>query len=592
MTGAQRIRTWAWFAMATLASAAIAYWRSFSRMVPYDDEGTMMLGLDRLFRGQPLYDSVRSIYGPFYYLYETVAHRLAGSPVSHDVVRWASVAWWVTAGLLLFWLVYRATGSLAVALVAQYAGFRDLSFIGLETAHPQEACITLLLAIAMAAAWPRGGAWRWLVLGALAGAIALSKINLAIFVIAGLALVFALGVPAGAFGTVLRASGCVAALALGPMLMRGTFGHGGGAERFAALVAFSGAASLAACAGYRMERPLGVREAAAFFAGLVVACAAILAFPLAGGSTLGGTWFSLVVYPSQNFAQSFSNPLQVRSISLVWMVVNLGLAVWWRMRGLPPWCIAGLKLLFAALVAGFTMTYQHNEVLGLGTPMLWLVMASPRSTGGMLRPLLALMGVLQVMYAYPVSGSQGQFVTVLFVVIAAICVHDTLPWIAERIPVSGQAAALVTMVAVAAMYAHDLRSARARFLSMEPLNLPGAHRLRIEPERAAAIRRVVEASRGCTMLVSEPGLYSLNLLSRRPAPSGLVAGAWMLFNDDASQRAVLAEIANQSRPCAVVDEAVARFWAGDRDVSGQPLVQTLHEWPLLFSAGEYEFRAR
>ena len=63
MTGAQRIRTWAWFAFVTLGSAGIAYWRAFSRMVPYDDEGTMMLGLDRFFRGQPLYDSVRSIYG-------------------------------------------------------------------------------------------------------------------------------------------------------------------------------------------------------------------------------------------------------------------------------------------------------------------------------------------------------------------------------------------------------------------------------------------------------------------------------------------------------------------------------------------------
>jgi hypothetical protein len=224
--------------------------------------------------------------------------------------------------------------------------------------------------------------------------------------------------------------------------------------------------------------------------------------------------------------------------------------------------------------------------------MLWLVMLAPQRSGGLLRPLLALMGVLQVMYAYPVAGAQGQFVTVLFVVIAAVCAQDALRWLASWVPVGGRAAAIATGVLVVAMYAHDVISARGRFTSMEPLALPGARRLRIEPERAAAMRRVVEAARGCTMLVSQPGLYSLNLLSGKPAPGGLAAGAWMLFNPDEQQRAVLAEIGREARPCAVVDDEVTKFWAGDRDVSGQPLVRALHEWPLLFRAGQYEFRAR
>ena len=53
---------------------------------------------------------------------------------------------------------------------------------------------------------------------------------------------------------------------------------------------------------------------------------------------------------------------------------------------------------------------------------------------------LAVLGVLQVMYAYPVAGAQGSFVTVIFVAIAAICVYDTLPWLAARVPVPARVA--------------------------------------------------------------------------------------------------------------------------------------------------------
>jgi hypothetical protein len=301
----------------------------------------------------------------------------------------------------------------------------------------------------------------------------------------------------------------------------------------------------------------------------------------------------MVIYPSSHFAQSFSNPLIVRPVAQVWMVVNLGLAITWWRRGLPEWLVVALKLLFAGLVVVLTALYGLHELIGLGTPMLWLCVAVPDERPSMLRPLLAVLGVLQVMYAYPVAGAQGSFVTVIFVAIGAICVYDTLPWLAARIPVPARVAVAGVAVALAGMYVHDIMSARGKYQSMEALGLPGATRLRIEPDRASDLRRIVAASKGCSMLVSEPGLFSLNLLSRTPAPSTLHAGAWFLFYSDDQQKAMVDELLREPRPCAVVNADVVKFWAGDRDVSGQPLARYIHDQLRpVFQAGDYEFRVR
>ena len=118
--------------------------------------------------GQALYDQVATVYGPFYYLYEWCALSLTGVSAASDSLRLVSVAFWVAAALIAFVLVYRATGSLLLAVCVHLLVFRALGFIGEEPAHPQEACI-LLLARARpcvlyrqphAAHGHDGGAWR------------------------------------------------------------------------------------------------------------------------------------------------------------------------------------------------------------------------------------------------------------------------------------------------------------------------------------------------------------------------------------------------------------------------------------------------
>jgi hypothetical protein len=208
--------------------------------------------------------------------------------------------------------------------------------------------------------------------------------------------------------------------------------------------------------------------------------------------------------------------------------------------------------------------------------------------------MLSILGVLQVLYAFPVAGSQGRFITVLLPVAAAICLHDTLPWLAARLPVlRTRAAAAACVLVLIVLYAHDLRSAQSHYASLEPLGLPGARTLRLEPPLAASLRRLAAAAHTCGVLVTEPGMYSLNLLSGVPPLHSLTAEAWMLFLDDAAQEKVVADLRAQPRACVIVNPEIVEFWAPHRDVSAQPLVRYLREgFRPEFETSGYQFMLR
>ena len=168
-----------------LCTAVTAYYHAFARLATYDDEGTMMWSVKHFLEGRPLYDNVATIYGPLYYFYERCAHVLTGTPLTHHSVRLVSIAFWVTAALIVFLLTYRATGSLLVAALAHLLAFCAMSFIGDEPAHPQEAC-TVLLATLGLACFARDRTWRALALGTLAGLAFGTKINFGIFAVVAL----------------------------------------------------------------------------------------------------------------------------------------------------------------------------------------------------------------------------------------------------------------------------------------------------------------------------------------------------------------------------------------------------------------------
>jgi len=105
-------------ALQTGAGLVVGFWILFSRFQPYDDESTFLLWDRHLLQGYALYDEVWSFFGPFPFLVRWLLHGLLGAPLTHEVVRLATLALWLAAAALLALAVYRMTRRLLLSALA------------------------------------------------------------------------------------------------------------------------------------------------------------------------------------------------------------------------------------------------------------------------------------------------------------------------------------------------------------------------------------------------------------------------------------------------------------------------------------------
>src|SRR5262249_6210284 len=155
-------------------------------------------------------------------------------------------------------------------------------------------------------------------------------------------------------------------------------------------------------------------------------------------------------------------------------------------------------------------------------------------------------------YAFPVPGWQTAFVSVLMVACAALCVWDTLPWLASIVPAPTPRfvpAGVATLVTFWMLFSAS--SIYRTFRSREPLGLAGAAHLRLAPLLTCTFRRLYEEAKSCCVLATLPGLFSFNLLSGSPATKGVRGGAWMLWLNDAAQTEAVRQMDALPRPCAI-----------------------------------------
>ena len=550
----------------------------------------MMLTVRRFHDGGVLYNQVVSIYGPLYYLYESIPHFLNGAPVSQDSVRMVTVFLRVVGGLVFFLLVYRMTGSLVLSLAAHYVAFRALAFMGAETAHPQEICILALIAVPLAACARRPVALAWF--GILCAAMTLSKINLGIFAIASLAVVLSMALPRGPIQRAVSNAIALAAILLPFALMKPHLNQPF-TLRFAILASLSITAALISARTNRIEPVQWTDIAIGLLAG-VTAALLIASFVLTRGTTIGGMVHSLIVIPSTRFVQVLNIQLPLRRLMVAWGAANLVLAMLASRASLPGKLVALLKLAFGAIVVYYLGTDQFPELLGPAIPMLWLVAAPggrPTPGGGLLRPLLAVLGSIHVLYAFPVAGWQTAFVSVLMVAAAALCVWDTLPWLASVIPTPvTRLAPTATVTLTVVLTLSSAYAAYSTFHSREPLNLPGASHLRLDPRLTATLRQLDEEVKSCSILATLPGLPSFNLRSGKPLPSGTGGGPWMFVVDKKVQDAAVREMESQPHPCAIYYPKAMDIWVRDGKLASTPLVRyILNDLQPKFESNGYRF---
>jgi hypothetical protein len=187
-------------------SATYAYYIIFSRFLPYDDEGYILVSLKSFFQGNALYDEVYSGYQPFFYVFNWLVFIISGATLCHDTIRLLTIALWLGAATLNTVLAYRLSRSRLLALLVLISSVHHLTAFSNEPGHPQSIACVLVAATVTLFAFPdqQRRIGFPLATGLLLGLLLLTKINVGVYVLLPLVLLLAT-VTSGAFSAKLQA---------------------------------------------------------------------------------------------------------------------------------------------------------------------------------------------------------------------------------------------------------------------------------------------------------------------------------------------------------------------------------------------------
>lgn len=171
-----------------LAVLAVAAWGAaslmFSTYMFYDDEGYVLYSYKNYIQHGGLYRDVYSQYGPAPYAWHELLHRAFGFPITHEAGRLLTLGFWTGAATAAGFLVWRLGRSLVAALFALAATVIYLWPMMSEPSHPGGliVALTVLGGIGGALLWQSGSRVAFALLnGAVAAALALTKINVGVF---------------------------------------------------------------------------------------------------------------------------------------------------------------------------------------------------------------------------------------------------------------------------------------------------------------------------------------------------------------------------------------------------------------------------
>jgi hypothetical protein len=579
------------YVVLTVLCALAAYWAMFSQFQVYDDEGFFLYSLKLFVAGHPLYSSVFSEYGPFYYLLFGGLFAALGHDVTTNAGRLIQLTIWIAGTLGLGLTAHRLTGRLALGVAALATAFGLFSALQYEPMHAtglaSALLTTMLIVIALAVATRPRAALS--VVGALAAALLLTKINIGAYAI--VAIGFAT-VMAG--GSLVRYAGlrwlAVAAFVLiGPAVMASKL-NSASFQSYAVLVVLSTLSlvfvALPRESDYvtRDESPRWLRWLIGAFAGCLVI---VLAVVFALGSSPRALVNQTITLPSHqgNFA---TIPVTLNPEVIWWSLGAAGLAWTWRRwgRGVysgirPPslWdgllrAIAGIAILLS-LGSQSLFSIAPNVLFSLAMPLAWVAALPassdiPRPRERLVRLLIPSIAILSPLFAYPVAGtSQVAIGSIPLVLCGVVCVADGWAQLAAwnevkapGNPVGAVLAALGVALALGTTYQYivqPLQTSHDQYRAEIGLNVPGATRLHLPPAQARAIDDVVALVRSrCQTLISLPGMYSFNIWTGLPTPSPLTGQQPYWLSLTYAQQFGLLRAAEASRGlCAIRNDTLA-----------------------------------
>jgi hypothetical protein len=607
--------------------ALTAYWAMFSRFAPYDDEGFFDYTLKLFITGHALYSSVFSDYGPFYYELFGGLFTVVGHGVTTDAGRYIQLAIWLGASLGLGLAAHRLTGRLTLGVAALATSFTLMQVLTNEPMHAEALIGALLTATAIVIAfglprWPRASLFA---IGAVAGALLLTKINVGGYAVISIA--FAAVMAGGSLVryTALRRVMIVAFVLVGPAVMIKSL-NTPWARLYAALAALS-ALSLVFVAAPRKIDETASDESACWPRWLIGGCAAcllpVLAVVFAQGTSPGAMIDQIILVPSRQ-ATALTTPITLGGQVLWWSLAAAAVA--WTLRQIgstsagtatsSPSLWGGLLRAFAgvaillSLGGEFPFALAPVAPFALAMPLAWVAaLPSRRDPPGprwrLARLLIPSLAILQALLAYPVAGSQLYLGGILLVLCGVICLADAwselVAWNRER-PALGPVAAsglsaLFIALAVGTTFEYvvqPLQTYHDAFRANTSLDVAGATRLRLPAPETAEFDQIVGALRGhCRTLISLPGLYSFNIWSGLPTPSPLTGQPFWHLLSSAQQQTVLAAAKASPGLCELRNDVEAATYGEGAPPPRVPLVAYLEDaFKPILQVGSYLVETR
>lgn len=582
------------FAAATALTAYIGYLLMFTGFTAYDDEGYMLVALRSFMSGQALYDKVVIQYGPFYFEFFGLLGAL-GVSFDLDSGRIVTLAVWLSMSLLIGVAVYAFTRNLALGLSTQLITFTTAMTLTGEPMHPGGLVCLLILGIASVALISAGrwsGAWPFAVMGALASAAILTKINVGAFAAISIAFACVLTFPALTRNWPIRLVAAAVFVVVPFALMRGDLDQGW-VQRYALHVGLS---ALALVVATSMSRPDPTRSLSLLgwlLVGGAVLAVVVLAVALITGSSPNGLLNGIILNPLRQ-ARAFETALPLPASTLAWDAVGLGGALLWTLYRLvaprPELAIeGGIRVLVGLLISftllgsihvpGLVQLNSLNHPLLLPVALAWVV-AAPRGTPGgyakldFARSLLAALAILQSLHAFPVAGSQQAFAALPLVPVGAVCIYDGLAQLGLTRVRFQLATSLLFVTLVVSWLPPAWQQSRSAYAAAVSLGLPGASRVHVPADQAVTLRQVTQSLRdNCDTFISVPGFDSFYIFGQVQPPSGMNLTRWIWLTNDVRQQQNVIRASNRiNRLCVVENDILFNFWSQGRDVLNGPLL--------------------
>lgn len=578
----------------------------------YDDEGYVLLSLQKFIAGERLYTDIFSQYGPFPYLYSWCVGSVLDIPFTHTVGRSLTAIHWVTSSIFAGALTLRLTRNLTSGIIACLGSFGLLWQIIAEPSHPGSLICAILAPTAyVTCCLYQSQRWRLLaaIAGIAAGILILTKINIGIFFIAG----------AGAGALLLtdwpkryhNLSAWLTLLGLIAMpwgLMRANLNESS-VWTFALQFTIGIASILWVRPTPSIERIIPPSSWISGLAAFTATLLAIYAFTVLRGTSSTDFIKGIFISPLRHPAHFLLPVLWSKSLWITTVICTLiSLTAGWELRrfGAPKpitsLVIIAARLLLSAYFVFKTSMWATDEGIrtfmgqALVTMPLFLINLNGKNTEqGIDKDQVILWAALliapQILHAYPVAGSQMSWGTFLLVPLVVTGIYR-LDATASIIPKPLMKCILWALLASSATIVCLLfQTGWQRHTTSKPLLLPGAEHIRMNgPARLLLKTLTLNASIHTDILFSRPGMFSYNIWSGTPPPTAQNATHWFWLLDSSAQARIeerlLASPNNAVITSGILEDYLAR--------AGISMESPLHRFILshykpLFSINRFDF---